>query len=213
MVRPGQEITITTNRSSSTLKPITEDEINPFADAEEFTFGELMVISAARREQKIEESPSTISVITAEDIANSGAQTLYDLIQRVPEMNTRFLGIYTYADLRASTVDSRNSRILFLVNGVPWNSPDNASIDNLAQAFTLINVERIEIIRGPGSSLYGTNALNGGINIITRKAGSFKGIQTVINTGSFNHNEVKFMAGTKIKSQEIMLTVIKLDWN
>jgi len=204
-ITQGREIDISTLHANLETASTSEDELYPFAETEEFTFGEIMVISAARREQKIGESPSTISVITAEDIANSGAKTLYELIQRVPGVNSLHLGFNKPADIRSSTVDGRTNRILILVNGAPWNPPSTGSLDDLSQGFTLINVERIEIIRGPGSSLYGTNAFNGVINIITRKAGSIKGVHTEANYGSFNQTELKFTAGNTINDYSFLV--------
>ncbi|MBN2089808.1 TonB-dependent receptor [candidate division KSB1 bacterium] len=204
-IKQGQEISLSALRSKTIPKFNTEDEINPFAGTDEFTFGEMMVISAARREQRIEESPSTISVITSEEIENSGSQTLFELLQRVPGMNSRHLGMYDYLDIRSSTVDGRNARVLILVNGVPWHSPGTGAVEEVSKAFPLINVDRIEIIRGPGSSLYGTHALNGVINIITRKAGSFSGIFAEVNSGSFNQMELKLTGGKQIKDLGFLL--------
>ena len=140
------------------------------ADFEELDLEELLdvVFTAARHEQDIGNSPSAIWVITREDIETSGATTIPDLLRMVPGMDVILMSqMFTAVSTRLPWTDENNV-FLILVDG------REANIELLGFVFwdiipvTLDEVERIEVIRGPASSLYGTNALSGVINIQTR---------------------------------------------
>jgi outer membrane receptor protein involved in Fe transport len=140
------------------------------ADFEELDLEELLdvVFTAARHEQDIGNSPSAIWVITREDIETSGATSIPDLLRMVPGMDVILMSqMFTAVSTRLPWTDENNV-FLILVDG------REANIELLGFVFwdiipvTLDEVERIEVIRGPASSLYGTNALSGVINIQTR---------------------------------------------
>jgi iron complex outermembrane receptor protein len=128
------------------------------------------VYSASKYQQKEAEAPSSISVITAEDIRHYGYRSLQDALQSVT-------GLYVKNHLSYSTLGVRgfaptgdaNGRILFLVNGhaINNNIDDSAPIGN-DFPIDMDLVERIEVVRGPSSSLYGADAFMGVVNVITR---------------------------------------------
>jgi len=145
-----------------------------------------IVISATKREQPITESPSSISVITAEDIRRSGATNIADLLRRVPGLDVLRI---TPSDAQISARgfnESNNNDMLVLIDGrsayvdffgiVTW--------DDLP--IVLEEIERIEIIRGPGSALYGANAFSGVINIITKTPEQAKGTTLSATVGEFD---------------------------
>jgi outer membrane receptor protein involved in Fe transport len=135
-----------------------------FAPAETIT-------SAARHIQPLELSPSAVSVLTREDIVASGARTLPEALRLIPNMDINMvkplwytIGIrgltYITSDTMLLLVDGRD--VTFEFFGFPmWT----------VQHFSMDDVERIEVIRGPGSALYGSNAYAGVVNVITRKPG------------------------------------------
>jgi len=140
------------------------------ADFEELDLEELLdvVFTAARHEQDIGNSPSAIWVITREDIETSGATSISDLLRMVPGMDVILMTqMFTAVSTRLPWNDENNV-FLILVDG------REANIELLGFVFwdiipvMLDEVERIEVVRGPASSLYGTNALSGVINIQTR---------------------------------------------
>lgn len=145
-----------------------------------------IVISAAKREQPITESPSSISIITAEDIRRSGATDIADLLRRVPGLDVLRV---TASDAQISARgfnESNNNDILLLIDGrsayvdffgvIVW--------DDLP--IVMEEIERIEIIRGPGSALYGANAFSGVINIITKTPEQAKGTTLSATLGEFD---------------------------
>ncbi len=159
------------------------------AEDETFRFfeEEAVVVSAAKHPQKISDAPASAYIITAEEIERYGYRTLAEALQSVP-------GIYVTNDRNYSFIWFRgfgrpsdyNSRVLTLVNGHRINdnlygftSPDHVfSID-------MKSVERIEVIEGPGSALYGDNALLGTINVITKTPSDAAEAQVNSEAGSF----------------------------
>jgi outer membrane cobalamin receptor len=165
--------------------------------AEEIAFEEIpLVVTAARRPQKIREAPSTIDVITAEDIKNWGVLTLHEALRLLPGMDVRSMGIFRIVSMRGigSGLMDRSDRVLLLVDGRRANSAWDGSFRG---DIPLTNVERIEVIRGPGSSLYGTNAFGGVINIITKSGDDVDGINPSIGAGGDKTYIAEVLAGKR----------------
>ena len=127
-----------------------------------------IVVTATRTDEDVEKLPSSITVVTAEDISNSTAVTVQDVLENVEGLVIRDL----YGTGAKSTVDgrgfARGVNTVVLIDGRRVNEIDLGGVDwNL---IPLENVERIEIVRGAGKrAFYGDNATSGVINIITKK--------------------------------------------
>jgi len=124
-----------------------------------------VVVTATRTADPVGAATKSFTVITAEEIEAKQAETVREVLRTVPGMTlsqSGGLGTLTSTFLRGSN----SSHTLFLVDGIPVNSPTNGQFD-LADLST-DNVERIEIVRGPQSTLYGSAAMGGVVNIITR---------------------------------------------
>src|SRR3990172_6040266 len=126
-----------------------------------------IVVTATRTDENVEKLPSSVTVITEEDISDSTAATVQDILENVEGLIIRDL----YGTGTKSTVDSRGFargvNTVVLIDGRRVNEIDLSGVDwNL---IPLENVERIEVVRGTGSVLYGDNATSGVINIITKK--------------------------------------------
>lgn len=160
------------------------------SDLTELSLEELMevevVYAASKYEQKVSQAPSAVTIVTDDEIKKYGFRTLADILASVRGIYTTYDRNYHYAGIRGfSRLGDYNTRVLLLVNGIRAN--DN--IYNQASIGTdfLIDVdliERIEIIRGPSSSLYGTNAFFGVINIITKSGSSLNGAEISGNVAS-----------------------------
>ena len=136
-----------------------------FAEAETVT-------SAARHVQPLELSPSAISVITREDIETSGARTLPEVLRLVPNMDVAMVNpLWNVIGIRGRT-ELTGDRVLLLVNGRDVTVEFFGFPFWGVQSFSMDDVERIEVIRGPGSALYGANAYAGVVNVITRPPGT-----------------------------------------
>ena len=129
---------------------------------------QVKVISAAKQEQSISEAAASISVITANQIERRGYQYLDDALRDLPGIDfIRLHGAYPNIMSFRGSYGDENKRLLLLIDGIDENSL-NGSFEMGGYAYSLHNVERIEVIWGPGSALYGANALSGIINIITK---------------------------------------------
>jgi len=142
-----------------------EDE---FIDEFAFLMEEDMVESAARHKQEIGMSPSAITVITRKDVEASGANTIPDLLRIVPGMEVMVISPFFTALTARLYLTNENNHFLVLIDGREANVELLGQPPWEVQPIMLEDIERIEIIRGPGSSLYGANALAGVISITTR---------------------------------------------
>ncbi|WP_253042190.1 TonB-dependent siderophore receptor [Pleionea sp. CnH1-48] len=125
---------------------------------------EVRIVSATKSLQSINKAPAIISVFSSSDIERMSAGSLIDILQYAPGIETSVApnGYYRLA-LRG---ERRQGELLLLINGMKFNNFYNGqAIFDLPVGF----IERVEIIRGPGSALYGTNAIVGVINVITKK--------------------------------------------
>jgi outer membrane receptor for ferrienterochelin and colicin len=122
------------------------------------------VYSASRSITSIAEAPSVMTVVTAEDISKQGLKTLEEVLQRVPGFFATSTGTRTIVGNRGVLTGN----ILLLIDGHPVNSIIKNGFNNQHIFPLLDNIERIEVIRGPGSTLWGADAALGVINIITR---------------------------------------------
>lgn len=144
------------------------------------------VYGASRYEQKVTEAPSSVSIVTREDIERYGYRTLTDLLKGVRGFYVSYDRNYIYVGVRGfGRTGDYNNRILLLVDGHRIN--DN--IYDSAQLGTdfpvdLDLIDRVEIIRGPGSSLYGSNAFFAVINVITRQGEDLGGVEMSAETGN-----------------------------
>ncbi len=130
-----------------------------------------LVYGASRHEQKVTEAPSFVSVITSSDIGRYGYRTLADVLRSVHGFYTTYDRNYTYLGVRGfSRPSDYNTRFLLLIDGHRIN--DNFYGTAYVGTEEIIDVDlidRVEIIRGPSSSLYGTSAFFAVINVVTKK--------------------------------------------
>jgi len=142
------------------------------------------VTSVARREQKLSRAAAAIYVITQDDIRRSGATNLPDLLRLAPGVEVAQLD----ANVWAITIRGFNARysdkVLMLIDGRPLHTPSFSGVYWDQQDLPLEDIERIEIIRGPGGTVWGTNAMNGVINIITKSSKNTQGGLVSAGTGS-----------------------------
>ncbi|HNF23564.1 MAG TPA: TonB-dependent receptor [Leptospiraceae bacterium] len=140
--------------------------------------GEDEVVTASRKSQKISEAPSKVIVFTRDTIHERGYRTITELLQDVPGFDFNSFndsGEYPTDMILRGISDVGQTQILIMENGIIQNDIGNGWLRHMQFDTTLIDVERIEIILGPGSALYGANAYAGLINIITRKGKSLFG--------------------------------------
>ncbi len=140
------------------------DLIDEFTMLQEDAFVEL----AARHKQEIGMSPSAVWVITREDIESSGAASIADLLRMVPGMEVVITTPFFTSISSRVMWTYENNIYLVLVDGREANVELMGFAPFEIQPLSLNDIQRIEIIRGPGSSLYGANAVAGVVSITTR---------------------------------------------
>jgi iron complex outermembrane receptor protein len=159
---------------------------------------QVKVYTASRHLQDAREPPSAVSVITAEEIARYGWRTLADVLRSLRGFYTAYDRDYVYLGVRGFLrPGDYNSRILLLINGHRLNDNvyDSAQIGT-EFPLDLDLIDHIEIVRGPSSSLFGTNAVFGVINVITRQpADSF--IEASGESSSFFGRTGRLTAGVQ----------------
>jgi len=131
---------------------------------------EEVVVTATRHEESIRKVPSNVTVITAQEISESGATNLTNLLKTRANLHVRELngtGSQTIIDLRGLGGDNPYGKTLVLLDGRRMNRPDMSSVNWLQVPLQLI--ERIEVVRGTNTVMYGDSAVAGVINIITKK--------------------------------------------
>ncbi len=141
----------------------------------QFFAEEAQVISASRIPQAANRAPATVYVVSGEELRTSGSQTLWDALRAVPGVDISIFRTFQGRESIRGLNKSFNNRTLVLVDG---GSTSLGSIDqSLWEVFPLLfaEVERLEVVQGPVSALYGANALNGVINIVTKKPGQLGG--------------------------------------
>jgi outer membrane receptor protein involved in Fe transport len=133
----------------------------------------LNVTTASLFTDKLSQAPGIMSVVTSDELRRFGGLTLGEVLDRVPGL-TQTSQYFTDRSLIAVDGDqtkTSGAHILFLINGRPTREVmEGGIISDLLESFPVEILERIEIIRGPGSVLYGSNAFSAVINLITRKA-------------------------------------------
>ncbi|RKZ86744.1 MAG: TonB-dependent vitamin B12 receptor, partial [Candidatus Parabeggiatoa sp. nov. 1] len=124
-----------------------------------------VVVTATRTAQTVDESLASVTVITREDIDNSQALTIPDILRGVPGLDITMGGLGKTASVFMRGTES--DHVLVLVDGVKIGSATTGSV--AFEHLPLSQIERIEIVRGPRSSLYGSEAIGGVIQIFTRQ--------------------------------------------
>ncbi len=146
-----------------------------------------VVITATRTLRNLNEVPARISVVGANIIETSPALQVDDILRYTSGVNVnRSGGIFTIrptVTLRGLSGDEQ-SRTLVLMNGVPINASDGGSVN--WNRINTYDVERIEVFKGPGSSLYGSSAMGGVINIITKTPDRPQEVNASVSYGTFN---------------------------
>ncbi len=156
----------------------------------------MTIVTASKQEESMSESPAIVSVITARDLENKGVRSLAEALSYLPgvELTESYFG-YTTVNFRGVRQSHYNNKVLLMINGHPSFEKVNGSF-HLEQV-PIAAIERIEVVRGPGSALYGTNAFTGVINIITKRQGEATLVE--LEGGSYDKVEGRFFHRAETK--------------
>ncbi len=175
----------------------TIPEVNQLLDLSLEQLMNIRVVTASGYLQTVAEAPSTITVITSKQIQERGYEQLEDALRDVPGIDMIHINGYapTLFYFRGM-YGAENLRALLMIDGVPENNIIGSN-DMAGPVYSLHNIERVEIVWGAISALYGANAFGGVINMITKKGADINGFNFDQGFGSFNTNFKKLSLGLK----------------
>ena len=187
------------NDPMSDLK--TDDELE---EELKYLKAETFVITPSRILQRIEKAPGSIYVVTDKQIRQMGARYLKDVMDTVPGwyLWQTFYGGGGAGMLARGTSGPSSNQIIFMVNSHVVNEPYNGG-GAVYQHIDLDNVKRIEFVTGSGSALYGSGAMAGIVNIITKDGEDVDGLQLTGRGGSYNTWETNALIGKTIAGLEV----------
>lgn len=140
------------------------------------------VTSVSKKAERLQDVVSSIYVLTSDDIMKSGATTIHEVLRTVPgywggqdEYSSTFSGIRV-----SRTEGAEDGTVLYLLDGTPIQNLMNSSFSFRNFDIPLSDIERIEVIRGSGGSVYGANSATGVVNIFTKSPDDYKGLNTII---------------------------------
>ncbi|MBK6689730.1 MAG: TonB-dependent receptor [Deltaproteobacteria bacterium] len=143
-----------------------------------------VVITASRRAQSPIDAPNAVTILTEEDIRLSGARTLPDLLRRVPGMDVMAMS-YTDYNVAMRGFNRRiANKILVLIDGRTAYADFLGGTQWRTFTIDLLDIERVEVVRGPGSAIYGAYAYTGIINIITKRPADIRGSTAQLGGGN-----------------------------
>jgi iron complex outermembrane receptor protein len=150
---------------------------------------DLQVTSVAKRAEPLGQAPAAIYVITHEEIERSGALTVPEMLRLAPNLQVFQTSASNYVITARGfsgneTAQSFTNQLLVLIDGRSVYTPLYSGVYWDMQDVLPADVDRIEVISGPGAALWGANAVNGVINIITRKAADTQGLRLDVGSGS-----------------------------
>ena len=170
--------------------------------------GSIQVYSASKHLQSASDAPSSVTVITADEIQEYGYRTLADILESVRGFYITYDRNYSFVGVRGfGRLGDWNSRILLLIDGHRANN--NVLGQAMIGAEFMVDVdliERVEIIRGPSSSLYGADAFLAVINVITRKPAQLKGVELSFAPASFGTFEGRASYSGQYKGIAMLLS-------
>lgn len=142
------------------------------------------VTSVSKRAEPLSEAPAAIYVITHDEIIRSGATSVPEMLRLAPNLQVAQVTASRYAVTARGFNSSLADKLLVLVDGRSIYTPFSSGVNWNLQEVPSENIERIEVVSGPGGTLWGANAVNGVVNIITRKSSDTQGVTMELAGGS-----------------------------
>jgi iron complex outermembrane receptor protein len=169
--------------AAACVQPASADDVDPFSLSPEQLLN-ATVTSVSKTQERLRDAPAAIFVLNSDDIARSGATSIPEVLRLVPGVQVARGSTWGWAISVRGFNSALTNKLLVLIDGrevydslfsgVYWEIQDTA----------LEDIERIEVIRGPGATLWGANAVNGVINIITKKASATQGVMASAVAGN-----------------------------
>ncbi len=193
---------------SATLTWMSFAQESNLADKSLEDLANIQVYSASKHMQSVSDAPSSVTVITADEIQKYGYRSLAEILESVRGFYITYDRDYSFVGVRGfGRLGDSNNRILVLIDGHRIN--DNVFGQPYLGTEFLVNVdliERLEIVRGPGSSLYGADAFFAVINVITRRSPQAKGLELAFAPASFGTYQGRATYGALYHGVDLLLS-------
>src|SRR4051812_3766965 len=158
----------------------------------------IAVTSPSKRPEKLSDAAAAIYVITQEDIRRSGVTSIPEALRMAPGLEVARQDSHTWAISSRGFNDEFANQLLVLIDGRSVYTPLFAGVYWDVQDVPLEDINRIEVIRGPAAALWGANAVNGVINITTKKAKDTQGLLVTVGGGNEEQGFATFRSGGQI---------------
>ena len=159
-----------------------------------------VVTSVSRRSEKASQTPAAVFVISSEDIRRSGYTNLPDVLRLAPGLNVARIDGSKWAISARGTNSRFSGNLLVLIDGRSVYSPLYSGVYWDVQNMILEDIERIEVVRGPGGTTWGANAVNGVINIVTKSAHVTESGLLSIGCGTYDGSDIQYRYGSKLEN-------------
>ena len=179
--------------------PLQASDVNPYLEMDLEQLQEVTIVTASKYSQKLSETASLVTVIDKQEIKQFGYRTLGDALRSVPGFFVNNNRSYENVGVRGfDQSESFNGRMLVMIDGIRINEAiyDTGFVGN-ELPLDIDLVERIEVVQGPGSSMYGNNAFFAVVNLITRNGQAYQGGELAGSWSSFDTYKGRFSYGRK----------------
>ncbi|MDE1460958.1 TonB-dependent receptor plug domain-containing protein [Spartinivicinus poritis] len=200
------------------ITPLSASEAEqPLEDLLTLELEELMMITVvSKREESIENAPGIVTIISSDEIQKFGGRNLRDILNR--QINMMIVGNHIFQEnqvsLRAALNGLLDNQVLYLLNGRPLTNSQGQGVHmDLYLNFPIAIIEQIEIVRGPGSVLYGTNAFAGIINIKTKQPSESFSPLLSLTGGSYDTKSASFTQGNTFDKFSFITAIHVTDFN
>ncbi len=191
-----------------------ESAAAPAADLMELdleALSQVTVTSVSKKEQKLTDVAAAVTVLSNEDIQRSGATSIPEALRMVPGLDVAQINQSTWAISSRGFNGEYANKLLVLMDGRSLYNPLFAGTYWDSQDTLMEDIDRIEVIRGPGATVWGANAVNGVINVVTKRAKDTQGALLYAGTGSEKDAMFGFRYGGKIHDELHARVYGKLD--
>ncbi len=204
---PAPESVISETEASDVIQPDTTQPDTTQTDAIQPNTIQLdaIVVTAGKRKEPVSDIPAHVTIIDSQDIQAAAGTSITDVLAREAGITIRS----TFGNDKQAVVDLRGmgdtaaSNVVVMVDGLVLNSPDQSGPS--LSSIPLEQISRIEIVRGAGSVVYGSGAVGGVINIITKKAGDAPAAEVYSSYGSHKTYENRLSLDRRIKNAAVNL--------
>ncbi len=192
LIMPAFSSAASSDVSDISEQSLSDEEIEQFANTNLEDFADLDIFSASKRPEKVREVAGSVYVITAKDIARTGVDSIPEALRMAPGVQVSRVSASSWAISIRGFNRQFSNKLLVLIDGRTVYTPLFSGVYWDVQDYPIEDIERIEVIRGPGGTLWGSNAVNGVINIITKEARKTQGNYASAKVGSHaNTTEVR----------------------